>query len=217
MINLKTILTLVVGVLIGISFTKLFQSSSKEILPVASIKKLNPSVLEKQTVKATQGYQQQIDSLNVNSNALNKQLENTKQILATVKKKNIILQTQVYDLIDNKKNGNDTLQDDKNCAALENKVLELMQSSNEKDSLCETVATVLETQVKNKDSTLLIEGLKFITLQTAFNESLSQQGILYEQNKSYQKQFNRQKLKGKLLSVGVLIVAGLLANQLILH
>ena len=217
MTNIKIILTLIVGIVIGISFTKLFQSNNSEQVPLVNIKNIKPTVLEKQVATTTEKYQLQIDSLNTKSNLLDKKLTDTKQILVAVKKKNLVLQTQVYDLIDQQQNSSDTLQNNNDCEMLQTKVVALLQLNNEKDSLYETVTNTLESKVKNKDSALLVTDLKCQSLQSAFNEGIIQQNNLFEQNKTYQKQFKRQKLKSKLLSAVVLVFSGVVANNLIQH
>ena len=182
-------------------------------MPTKTTTKIN----EKQVQQHTQQYQQAMDSLQIHNSKLITQLITTKQTLATVKQRNTILQTQVYDLIDYRKRSDDTIQVDKNCNALENKVVELIECSNTKDSVYDTVIATLELQVKNKDSTLQTKDSFTNTLQTVLNESLAQQGLLSQQNKMYYTQFKRQKFKNKFIAVGVLIVGGLLANQLIQH
>lgn len=116
-----------------------------------------------------------------------------------------------------KKTNDDTASASNNCVALENKVVALMQSNNIKDSVYDAVVTTLETQVQNRDSTLQVKDTFINKLQIAIDKSLTQQGFVNEQNKMYQLQFKRQKFRNKFLSVGVLVVGALLANQLLQH
>lgn len=217
MTNIKSIFILALGIIIGISFTNLFKGCGNGTVPIATVKNVKPSAIEKQAEKAEEKYQLQIDSLNATSVALNKQLKVTTQTLTTVKKKNLVLQTQVYDLIDRGQGNTDSLQIINDCDSLKTKVVELIQSGNEKDSLYEDANANLDAQLKNKDSTIQVKDIEYQTLKTSFKESLSQQQILYDQNKGYQKQFKRQKVKSKLLSAALLIISGAAVNYLIHH
>ena len=217
MTNIKSIFILALGIIIGISFTNLFKGCGNETVRDVTIKNIKPSAIEKQAEKAEEKYQLQIDSLNATSIALNKQLKVTTQTLTTVKKKNLVLQTQVYDLIDRQGASTDPIQTMNDCDSLKTKVVELIQSGNEKDSLYEDANANLDAQLKNKDSTIQIAAIQYQTLKTSFKESLSQQQVLYDQNKSYQKQFKRQKVKSKLLSAALLIISGAAVNYLIHH
>jgi hypothetical protein len=217
MLNLKTILTLLTGIIIGICCCQLFSCNNNVVLPNITTQNTATKTIEKQVQQGTQHYQQAMDSLQKHNVVLTKQLTATKQNLANIKQKNTVLQTQVYDLIDTKKYAVDTLITSNNCVALENKIVELIQCNNTKDSVYDTVLATLELQVKNKDSMLQTKDTLVNTLHTAIDKSLTQQGFLSEQNKMYHTQFKRQKFKNKFVAVGVLIVGGLLANQLIQH
>ena len=215
--NIKSILILTVGIIIGISFTNLFKGCGKEANPITTVKNVKPSVIEKHVAEAEQKFQQKIDSLNATSNQLNMQLTSTKKTLTAAKNKNLILQTQVYDLIDKPNTNTDTSNTDSNCDSLEIKVVELIHSNNEKDNLYEDINANMEAQVKNKDSTIQVKDVQYQTLKSSFTESIAQQQSLYDQNKSYQKQFKRQKVKSKLLTAALLILSGVAANYLIHH
>jgi hypothetical protein len=215
--NLKTILTLIAGIIIGVCCTNIFSCNNVVLQPKITTQNTTVKAIETQVQQSTQHYQQSMDSLQIHNNTLIKQLTTTKQNLAIVKQKSIVLQTQLYDLIDAKKTSNDTSLTNNNCVALENKVVALMQSNTVKDSVYDAVVTTLETQVQNKDSTLQVKDTFINKLQTAIDKSLTQQGFVSEQNKMYQLQFKRQKFRNKFLSVGVLVVCGLLANQLLQH
>ena len=217
MTNIKSIFILALGIIIGISFTNLFKGCGNATIPAGTVKNVKPSAIEKQVEKAEEKYQLQIDSLNATSAVLNKQLKVTTQTLTTVKKKNLVLQTQVYDLIDRGQGNTDSIQIMNDCDSLKTKVVELIQSGNEKDSLYEDANANLDAQLKNKDSTIQVKDTEYQTLKTSFKESLSQQQILYDQNKGYQKQFKRQKVKSKLLSAALLIISGAAVNYLIYH
>ena len=215
MTNIKSIFILDLGIIIGISFTNLFKGCNNGTVPDLTVKNIPPSAIEKQVEKAEEKYQLQVDSLNATSIVLNKELKATTETLTTVKKKNLVLQTQVYDLIDRQGANTDPIQTMNDCDSLKTKVVALIESNNEKDSLYEDANANQEKQLKNKDSTIQIGAIQYQTLKTSFKESLSQQQVLFDQNKGYQKQFKRQKVKSKLLSAAVLILSGVAVNYLI--
>ena len=210
--NIKTIAVLVIGIIIGISFSNLFKGCNDSVTQTKTFK---PETLKNQSQKADHLYQQKIDSLQVSSNGLAKKLAGTKQILSQVSKKNKLLQMQVYELIDRTPVNADTIQTQSNCDSLKVTVAELLQSDDLKDSLFTDVNNNLETQIKNKDSTLMIKDMELHALRISLDQSITEQQFLYDQNKTYQKQFRQQKVKGKLLSVGALILSGMAAAYLI--
>ena len=210
--NIKTIAVLVIGIIIGISFSNLFKGCNDT---VTQTKIFKPETLKNQSVKVDEIYQHQIDSLQVSSNGLAKKLAGTKQILSQVSKKNKLLQMQVYELIDKTPVNADTIQIQSNCDSLKVTVAELLQSDDLKDSLFTDVNNNLETQIKNKDSTLMIKDMELHAMRISLDQSITEQQFLYDKNKTYQKQFKRQKVKSKLLSVGALILSGMAAAYLI--
>ena len=213
--NIKTIAVLVIGIIIGISFSNLFKGCNNTANQNISVKTLRPSVIKKESEKANKIYQHKIDSLKISSTSLAKKLAVTKQTLSDVLKKNTALQMQVYDLIDYEPINADSRETNHNCDSLKVSVSELLRSDNIKDSLFAEANLNLEQQVKNKDSTLIIKDMEIQGLKISFDESILHQQLLYDQNKSYQKQFRQQKVKGKLLSVGALILSGMAAAYLI--
>ena len=215
MINFKTILPLVLGIIIGISFTNLFKGCGSATEPVSIVKNTRPSVIEKHVAEVESSFQQKIDSFKTISTALVKQLGQTRKTLSDARNKNLVLQTQVYDLIDRQPVNTDTVTVNRDCDSLKVKVVELIHSNNEKDSLCEDMNTNLEMQLKNKDSTIAVKDTGYQSLKSSFAESIAQQQGLFEQNKGFQQQFKRQKVKSKLLSAALLIVSGAAANFLI--
>lgn len=214
--NFQNIFMLAIGVIIGICCSNVFSCNTPIVQPKSIIKNNTAKDIQTQVQQATQHYQQSMDSLQIHNTALAKQLTDNKKTLASLKQKNIILQTQLYDLIDAKKYIADTTEN-MNCTAIESKAIELMQNNTARDSVCDATINTLETQVQNRDSCLLAKDTLLQHLQTAIDKSLVQQGFLEEQNKLYLKQYKRQKHKNTFLSVGILVVAGLFANHLLQH
>ena len=231
--NLKIIFALIVGVVFGIGFNSLFSGCNNTTPKNFTISTLKPSILQKQVVTTEKKYELQIDSLKQHSVDLSKNLKTTNQHLDKAKEKNFVLQMQVYDLIDSRNvykvdkvnsidNGElinkvDEANSLNNCDNLKTTVLNLLENNKEKDSLYETVNANLTNQIRNKDSTLLIQENKYTDLRQIFDTSMAQQQILYDQNKSLVKHFKRQRIKRKFISVAAIVLSGITANYLIKH
>ena len=225
--NLKIIFALLVGVVFGIGFNSLFSGCNNTSSKNFTISTLKPSILQKQVATTEKKYELQIDSLKQHSVDLSKNLKTTNQHLDKAKEKNFMLQMQVYDLIDSKKadevdkvNGVGNVETENSfndCDSLQSTVLNLLENNKEKDSLYEVVSTNLSTQIRNKDSTLLIQENKYTDLRQLFDTSIAQQQILYDQNKSLVKHVKRQRIKRKFISVAAIVLSGITANYLIKH
>lgn len=217
MFNLKNTLLFIIGIIIGISSSNLFKGCTGTTIINPIIKVDKPATLEKEVVQIEKVYQQKVDSLDNHSQQLSKELKATAQTLAQVRKRNSILQTQVYGLIDGQQNEIDTIKQLRDCDSLAMTINTLIQSSNEQDSLCEAANINLGTQLSNRDSTLQLKDNQYQELKMIVEKSIAQQEILYHQNKQYQKHFKRQKIKSKVLSAAVLVLSGLTVNYLLQH
>ncbi len=234
--NLKIIFALIVGVVFGIGFNSLFSGCNNTTSKNFTISTLKPTILQKQVVTTEKKYELQIDSLKQHSVDLSKNSKTTNQHLEKAKEKNFILQMQVYDLIDSRKVNRvdrvenveiensidevdriDKLNAFNDCDSLQSTVLNLLENNKEKDSLYESVNTNLTNQIRNKDSTILMQENKYIDLRKSFDTSITQQQTLYDQNKSLVKQFKRQRIKRKFISIAAIVLSGITANYLIQH
>ncbi len=219
--NLKIIFALILGVVFGIGFNSLFSGCNNTTSKNFTISTLKPTILQKQVVKTEKKYEQQIDSLKQHGIELSKSLKTTNQNLEKAKEKNFVLQMQVYDLIDSRKvNEADSLNEvisTNDCDSLQSTVLNLLENNKEKDSLYETVNANLSAQIRNKDSTILIQENKYIDLRKSFDTSIVQQQTLYDQNNNLIKQFKRQRIKRKFISIAAIVLSGITANYLIQH
>lgn len=174
--------------------------------------------LEKKVKETETAYQQQTDSLTKKSNELNKTLKETQLALNKTKKTNIQLQTQVYDLIDHQqvnKDNYDTASYISGCDSLEKKAVELITASNQQDSIHEAVIINLTEQLQNKDSAILLKNQLYLSLKSNFDQGLLQQKVWEQQAKYFKKKIKRQKLGSRLKSIGLLVLSGLAARQLI--
>lgn len=203
---------LITGIIISLFLVMLFKTtgvtkSGKDKQPVITV-----TTQEKQVEKNKAVFQKKIDWLNQQDATLSLQLATTKTALEKVKKKSQLLQAQVYSLIDSRQLAvPDSLAVGRVCEVLQTKVVELVQSGNEKDSLYEATAFNLEQQLKNKDTVIAVQEEKYQSLNSSFEAGLLQQKLLTGQNTQYRKQLKRQKFKQKLVSAGIVILSAVIA------
>ena len=216
--NFKTIITLLIGALIGFSFCHLFHKDcSGDNVPVTS-RDSKSSELKKKMQQTETVYQQKEDSITKKNNELNRKLQQTQIVLGKTRIKNNQLQSQIYTLIDRQqiyKADSDTEEYLKGCDSLQEKVSELIVYSNQQDSLCQNSIANLNSQLQNKDSAIVLHHLQNQALKITLSQSLAQQEALEKETKFYKKKFKRQRLVSKLKSVGLLIISGLAVKQLI--
>ncbi len=207
-----------IGLLLGIylSFMYLPLLTGNNVSPVSqkSVKELKTEV-----AKSDVGYAKTFDSLKRQSNKLEFVLNNTKVALARSKHKSQSLQLQVFSLLGTRSKTQQgvSIERDNNCDSLVVTVEGLIHSTAEKDSLYEKVATNLEDQLKNRDSTLATKGEQISEMRSAFAQSVVGQQALAEQNKVLKRQTRRQNFKSKILSAAIFIFAGVATNHLIQH
>lgn len=206
-----------IGLAVGLALSFLFYTSVDKLEPSKAIAK-NTAILKKEVAKSEVSYSKVFDSLKSQTSKLQSQLGDTKGELARVKQKNYSLQLTVYDLIDrNVHNYKEDAETNNNCDTLIRTVEQLMQSSSEKDSLYESVTVNLESQLKNKDSTIALDDRKYYEMKNAFDKSIQNTNQLSIINKKQNKQVNKQKIKSKVLSAALFIVTGAFINQIIHH
>lgn len=206
------------GLLLGLFFSFMWSTLTIDTdLPTVS--KKSPVALQKEVAKSEVNYAKNYDSLKNYNDKLNTELNGTRGALQIAKRKNASLQNEVFDLIEKRFDNaaSDTTLNDSSCDSLIVTVEKLMQSSTEKDSLYETVTVNLESQVKNKDSTIVLKERQYQDIKSAFNESIDSQQALTDQNKFLHKQVKKQKFKSKFLSAALFIFAGVATNHLIQH
>lgn len=216
--NLKTILTLLIGAVIGFSFCQLFHRNCPDVYPPVKIADSKASELEKKAQETEAKYLQKIDSVQQRTQALNESLKKTKNALDKTKRKNIELQTQVYHLIDQQgvyREEHDTTSFINGCDSLQNRVEELIIQTNLQDSIQTAITDNLHEQLLQKDSVILLKDSQYHQLNKSFEQSIEQQKLLEQQAKFYKKKYKRQRLGSKLKNLGLLIISGFAASQLI--
>ena len=207
-----------IGIALGLFFSHMYHTFYDNVSPIV-ITKESPKKLEAQVSKNEVVYSKTFDSLKKQSVKLQIDLKDTKAALNIVKAKNYSLQVQVFDLLDKhfEKQQQEGRHIDATCDSLASTVGELMQTSNEKDSLYEEASLNLEEQIKNKDSTIAVKDQQYQDIKEAFTKSNEGWTTTLNENKKLSKQAKRQKFKSKILTAALLIFAGAATNYLIQH
>jgi len=209
------LILLSVGFVLGFYFCSLFNGCGKPIVPSPAVTIVKPEVLQKQVAVVQASYQAKIDSLGATATHLKTVLVSTQSALDKAKKKNITLQTQVYDLLDRTAaapadtGGRITV-----CDSLQTKVKELITNDNVKDSLYEVTTSNLQEQASNKDSTLLVQREQYRELKASFTQSVQQQQALQSENTALRKSVRREKRGGVFRTIWLAIAAALAAHYL---
>jgi hypothetical protein len=213
--NLKTNLVLLLGVIMGVSLCQLFKGCGGADTSFVRPAGEQPVVINKEFLKKEMNLVVKMDSLTKHGTELGLELSTAKKSLEKLNKKNAVLQAQVYDLLDrNTPASNDTVS---NKDSVRSKVMALIENDNAKDSLTEKLTDNLESQLINKDSLICLQELKYAELKGAFKKCIDASVNLASENNHLQKQFKRQKIKGKFLSAFALLLSGAAAGILLHH
>jgi len=207
----------VFGVFIGVALSSLFNGCGDVSSSPAIINTIKPTAIQKEATKNETAFTQKLDSLKQTGKVLSKQLQSTQTLLEKAKRKNLVLQTQVYDLLDQDRttvSNKDTAQLMADCDTLKTKVAEMIVASNEKDSLHEAVSGNLQQTVSNKDSTLALQDEKYQSLQTSFQKSLLEQKLLDVENRQLKKQTRKRKFASTLKTIGLMFLTGAAAHYI---
>lgn len=216
--NFKTILTLIIGAVIGFSFCHLFHGRPIDDVFPANVSDAKAADLEKKMQRTEVSYQQKEDSLNQHNDSLKTQLKQNETVLGKMRKKNNDLQQQVYSLIDKQgiyKQEKDTSNYYTICDSLARMSSRLIVVSNEQDSLSQVSMQTFAGQLQNRDSVIMLKLSQYHEIKSTLSQSLDQQQLLEKAAKFYKKKLKRQRFFGKLKSIGLLIISGLAAKQLI--
>lgn len=210
----KTTLLLISGFAAGIGLCMFFTCHHD---PVIDKKIIAPSVLAKKAAQEENHFQLAIDSLKHRATSLQTELASTSDLLGKSKKKNAILQRQLLAIAERDPDPGDTLSYYTNCDSLKDNLKIWTSANDEKDSLYETVIGNQQEQLQIKDSAIALLDQRYTGINKLFKESLSQQELLFTQNKQLNKTLKRQRFKNKLLSGFAVIAAGITTSYLLKH
>lgn len=215
--RLTNVVFLVLGLVFGIALSTLFNGCGDAGKTKWKEKAEKPLILKEEAEQTALLYASKLDSVSAHNTVLQEQVNSTKTALSVAKRKNSQLTQRVNELIAVNEVLNDTTELLANCDTLEQAVQELIVSCNEKDSLYDNVIASMQKQISNRDSTIGLQQQQYLFLKLSFDRSIEQQTSLFSENKSYQKQFKWQKAKSRLLSAGMLVLAGVATYSLIHH
>ena len=213
--NLKLIFTLLVGIVFGIGFSSLFAGYAPNRITPSNVSNIHPKTLDKQVRATDKKFETQLDSLQLKSVVLNQDLHKSRLRVVDVKRQNKLLQMELQALVNSRNASIDPIEQNNDCDSIQNKALLLIASDNLEDSLHDIVSIKVEQQLRNKDSTIDLLSNQHQQLQLSFDQSIQSQQMLYNQNRLYEKQFKRQKIKRKLKSAVTVIAAGLAGYYLL--
>lgn len=215
--RLTNVVFLVLGLVFGIALSTLFKGCGDASETKWKGKAEKPLILKEEAEQTALLYASRLDSISEHNAVLQEQVNNTKTALSVAKRKNSQLTQRVNELIAVGEVLNDTAELLANCDTLEQTVQELFVSCNEKDSLYDNVIGSMQEQISNRDSTIGLQQQQYLSLKLSFDKSIEHQQMLFSENESYQKLFKRQRTKSKLLSAGMLVLAGVATYSLIQH
>lgn len=95
------------------------------------------------------------------------------------------------------------------CDSLIQEVNSYIEGNEIKDSLYEVHISTQESIITQKDSVIALSSKQNDDLKTSFNQSIDQQQVLLNERNLLKKKFKRQKLKQKIISVGLMIISGI--------
>lgn len=212
--KMNMLIFILIGFFAGIGTTLLFPRTA-DIAPWEK-KVVKVSTQEKTAAQHEQQYQQQLTTLNKDNTNLQQQVQDTRKALNASRQKARRLAGQLAVFLDKPPlwNGDTLVAPPVSDTALA-QVSDYIGASTTQDSLCDALNTALQQQVDNRDSSIALQEQRYRDLQFSFTQSMEQQQVLQDQSKFYQRQAKRNKVKNKLLSAGMLILAGVSGYALI--
>jgi hypothetical protein len=215
--SIKNILIFLLGLAAGFSFCHLFHQRSNPVLPQHKDMVVVPAEQAKKIAATEKKVNQQKAAIETENRVLSNALIQTKAALERAKKNNARLQTQLYHAFEYPvypEHNTDTLGDYTiSNEPVKNQLDTLFGAAAVKDSLQEVIALNLETQLRNKDSTIALQSGQYQLLKNSFDQSTGQQEVLLSLNKSLQKNLKRQRFSSKVKSAAILVLSGLALKQ----
>lgn len=220
----RNILLFLTGMATGYSFCHLFNHAHRSAAgnPAAAVTARvakNPAVLQKEVAASERTTDAQIELTEKRGTLLKGELQQTKAALKKAREKNLRLQAQLYGAFET---GATVLPDSPDTGSLyppDNALATLdtiIAVNAVKDSLHNSIAQNLQSQLDNKDSAIAAQAGHIDLLRRDFDLSIASQSLLKTENRKLEKKLKRQKLGGKIKSAGLLILSGL-ALKSILH
>lgn len=217
LINIIRVAFFFIGLLIFFSTNQFFNGcKKKKVITTTSVSNgemLSPILDE----DLTAAYHRHITRLENEKADLQQQIATTKSQLVIAKKNNLSLRGQLEDHIITASLLTDTTERLMNCDSISKSATEFIQASIEKDSLYEIITTTMQTSIRNGDSTIALQQQQYGLMQLDYNRANLANKYLVDENLLQHKELRKQKVKNKVLSVGLLLVSGTAASLLLLH
>ena len=218
------VITLILGILIGLLSYFLFDFSANDLLTTSSVD--NSETIKKEIAAKEALHLEKITELENKNEALQNDLNTVKEQLVSIKSQTKKRETTIKKILEPKgmaakdlleKVGHSIPVDSSlsPCDSLANEVSEYIEENELKDSLYETQTNKLDSTIAIKDSMIQLKSKMHIDLSNTISKLLNDQETLLRENKTLQKQFKRQKRKSKLVTVGLMILTATAANYLL--
>jgi hypothetical protein len=218
------IITLILGILIGLLCYFLFDFSANDLLASKSVD--NPASIKKEIAEKEALHQEKITELENKNAALQKDLNTIKEQLVSIKSQTKKREITIKKILEPKgmfakdllaKVAHPVPVDSSlsRCDSLANEVSEYIEENEEKDSLYETQISKLDSTITIKDSMIQLKSKMHIDLSNTVSKLLNDHEALLRANKALQKEFKRQKRKSKVVTVGLMILSATAANYLL--
>ena len=218
------VITLILGILIGLLSWFLFDLSANDLLTTSSPD--NTETIKKEIAAKEALHQEKIIELENKNDELQKDLNTVKEQLASIKSQTKKRETTIKKILEPKgMSAKDLLakvahsvpldSSLSRCDSLANEVSEYIEENAEKDSLYETHISKLDSTISIKDSIIHLKNKMHIDLSNTVSKLLNDHETLLRENKALRKEFKRQKRKSKLVTVGLMILSATAANYLL--
>ena len=169
----------------------------------------DPAQVKASLTETGHRYQLRYDSLDRATRALRQNMQKTQTALSQAKRQNRSLESTIKDLLTVHYTTIDTTTLLANCDSLATTVDSLVIQSAVKDSLYDSVATVLQQQLDLRDSTVRLQQTQYDSLQASYHKTLAEQESLVKETAKQKKIIRRQQRGKGLLTAILAVVAGM--------
>ena len=212
-ISFKSVFLLLIGLFLGIGGCSLFSGTNEQ--PANSNGKIiPPAAIVKTVVVQDAAMAKKADSLNAENRMLQQQAATAKAALQAARTKAVIAANTIQEMLSQ---APDTCSAVSFTDSLSIAFTDYQGVSGQKDSACDVITTVLQDAVANRDSLIDEQQTGYNALHQSFDLMAGQQSEVAGQRDYYLKQYHRQRLKSRLLSVGLTTLAGLATYSLLHH
>jgi hypothetical protein len=102
-----------------------------------------------------------------------------------------------------------------NCDSLTKEISFFIQESEIKDSLYEKQIGTLDNLVLTQDAIIKNDSVAYHNLQRLFHQAIVHGEVLEKDNRQLEQKMKRQKVKSKIVSLGLMLISGFATNYFI--